>query len=107
MFGESAPTKTVVSGSRMGGLSGPTSLTDNPRKRRPKSTSSENIVKMVLEYRRLTDRDLVAALDILLGHVSHILRNVVDSVDAAFVNNKRKTHSNATFSAIFGAILKR
>ena len=57
--------------------SGRTSLEDDPREGRPKSAStSENIAKiqdMVLEDRRLTERDLVEALGISLGSISHIL----------------------------------
>ena len=82
---------------------GRTSLEDDPREVRPKSTSTpETIAKiqdMVLEDRRLTERDLVEALHISLGSVSHILSEILGfrKLYAQWV------HSNATFSATFGA----
>ena len=60
---------------------GRTSLEDDPREGRSKSASTpETIAKiqdMVLEDRRLTERDLVEALHISLGSVSHILIEIL------------------------------
>lgn len=60
---------------------GRTSLEDDPREGRPKSASTPEIIAkiqdMVLENRRLTERDLVEALHISLGSVSHILSEIL------------------------------
>lgn len=60
---------------------GRTSLEDDPRQGRPKSASTPEIIAkiqdMVLEDRRLTERDLVEAVDISLGSVNHILSEVL------------------------------
>jgi hypothetical protein len=60
---------------------GRTSLEDDPREGRQKSASTSEIVAkrqdMVLEDRRLTERDLVEALGISLSSVSNILAEVL------------------------------
>lgn len=60
---------------------GRTSLADDPREGRPKTASTPKIVEkiqeMVLEDRRLTERDLEEALGISLGSVSHILSEIL------------------------------
>lgn len=60
---------------------GRTSLQDDPREGRPKRASTPEIVAkiqdMVLEDRRLTERDLVEALGISIGSVSHILADIL------------------------------
>ena len=60
---------------------GRTSIEDDPREGRPKSASTPEIIAkiqdMVLEDRRLTERDLVEALHISLGSVSHILSEIL------------------------------
>ena len=88
---------------------GRTSLQKDPREVRPKSASTPEIMAkiqdMVLEDRRLTERDLGETLHISLGSVSHILSEILGfrKLCAQFDNNATKTHSNATFSATFGA----
>ena len=60
---------------------GRTSIEDDPREGRPKSASTPEIIAkiqdMVLEDRRLTEKDLVEALHISLGSVSHILSEIL------------------------------
>ena len=57
------------------------SLEDEPREGRPKTASTPEIIEKiqdkVLEDRRITERDLVEALEISLGSVSHILTEVL------------------------------
>ena len=61
--------------------SGCTSLEDDSREGHPKTASTPEIVAkiqdMVLEDRRLTERDLVEALGISLGTMSNILSKVL------------------------------
>ena len=60
---------------------GRTSLEDDPRPGRPKTATTPEIVEkiqdIVLENRRVTERDLVEALGISLGSVSNILTEVL------------------------------
>lgn len=78
---ESTPSKTMVC--KWAGLfkSGRTSLEDNPREGHPKTASTLEIVAkiqdMVLEDRRLIEKDLVEALGISLSTVSNILSKVL------------------------------
>lgn len=77
VLGESAPSKTMVCKWASLFKSGRTSLEDDPREGRPKTASTPEIIgkiqDMVLEDRRLTERDLTEALGISLGTVSNIL----------------------------------
>ncbi|XP_035234280.1 protein GVQW3-like, partial [Stegodyphus dumicola] len=77
VLGESAPSKTMVCKWANLFKSGRTSLEDDPREGRPKTASTPEIIRkiqdMVLEDRRLTERDLTDSLGILLGTVSNIL----------------------------------
>lgn len=77
VLGESAPSKTMVCKWASLFKSGRTSLEDDLREGRPKTASTPEIIgkipDMVLEDRRLTERDLAEALGISLGTVSNIL----------------------------------
>ncbi|XP_050514974.1 protein GVQW3-like [Diabrotica virgifera virgifera] len=60
---------------------GRTSLAGDPRQGRPKTVTTPEIVEkiqdMVLENRRVTERDLVEALGISLDSISNILTEVL------------------------------
>ncbi|XP_050515138.1 protein GVQW3-like [Diabrotica virgifera virgifera] len=60
---------------------GRTSLADDPRQDRPKTVTAPEIVAkiqdMVLQHRRVTERDLVEALGISLGSITNILTEVL------------------------------
>ncbi|XP_035206121.1 uncharacterized protein LOC118181154, partial [Stegodyphus dumicola] len=77
VLGESAPSKTMVCKWASLFKSDRTSLEDDPREERPKTASAPEIIgkiqDMVLEDRRLTERDLTEALGISLGTVINIL----------------------------------
>jgi len=83
---------------------GRTSLEDDPREGRSKSASTPEIIAkiqdMVLEDRQLIERDLIEALGISLGSVSNILAEVLGFKKLCA---QWMPHSNATFSATFGA----
>ncbi|XP_035211229.1 uncharacterized protein LOC118185474 [Stegodyphus dumicola] len=77
VLGESATSKTMACKWASLFKSGCTSLEDDTREGRPKIASTPEIIEkiqdMVLEDRRLTERDLTEALSISLGTVSNIL----------------------------------